>query len=214
VAADATDYQERINLYKSRLIALKNKMQQTIMDTYGQTEKPLFLVHQPQGEWAYFKDKFVHMAQIQACDENDDMILLGSPYFTPQYDVGHLSTNGYRWWGEMIGKYMYDIVVKCLRSETVRPKRFTISGSKIYIDHLVPKPPLVIDTWTVSDRPGKGFQIFLDDIATNISSVTLIGSNTVCLDMGVDLEAYDKIQVNYGSPYDNGEFHKAVFIQK
>lgn len=210
VAAQATGYQERIDLYKERLIDLKNMMQQTVMEAYGQTDKPLFLVHQPQGQWAHFKDKFVHMAQIQACDENEDMILLGSPYFTPQLSIGHLSTNGYRWWGEMIGKYMYDIITKGRRVEPVRPKRFTILGSKIYIDHLVPKPPLVIDTWTVSDRPGKGFQVFLNDIAFSISSVTLIGSNTVCLDMEVDLEEFDKIQVNYGSPYDSGEFHKGT----
>lgn len=198
VIANASTYLDRVALYKSRLIALKNKMQAHIMATYGQSEKPLFFVHNPGGIWGGYKDKFVQMAQIQACNENEDMLLIGSPYYMPAFNGGHLTRNGYRMHGEMIGKNIYRTLVKQVRNEPIDPKKFTISGNDIYIDCVVPVQPLMINTWQVAPIRNYGFDVYLNDVQMPIS-VSLVGGSTIKLSVVGDLATATKIQVNYGT---------------
>ena len=48
------------------------------------------------------------MSQIELAEENSDVVLLNPHYAMPDYDGGHLSTNGYRWYGELMSKSLID----------------------------------------------------------------------------------------------------------
>lgn len=196
---DAATTEQRIALYKQRLVQIKNDMQADIMATYGQAEPPIFFVHNPTGGWATAIDLFVHLAQIQACDENPDMILLGSPSFATRFANSHLSSNGYRWWGEMIAKYVFMTIVKGERSEPLRPKGYTINRNRIYIDYLVVNPPLQFDVFTVKQVVRYGYTVFVDGVSVDPLSIEIVGGNTVLLTMPNDLTPAASVQVNYSS---------------
>ena len=97
--------------YKNYLIQLKKDMQADIMSAYGQTEPPLFFVYQTGGAFISNGTSSINMAQQEMVAERDDAILLGSAMPCQRFAGGHMTSNGYRWQGEMIGKQLAESLI-------------------------------------------------------------------------------------------------------
>lgn len=102
------------------------------------------------------------MAQLNASNENEDIICAGPIY--PMTDRGgHLDSNGYRWYGEILGKVYYKT---CILGEEFKPLqpieiiRNPEKSNEISIRFLVPKLPLVIDSRLVESQKNSGFVLY------------------------------------------------------
>ena len=199
-----TDATNDKDTYKSLLLTLKNNMQSDIMSTYGQTKKPLFLMYQVAGSYINLEDMPINMAMIEFAEENDDVILMNPTYNVPDYSGGHLSSNGYRWYGEYIAKQMYRSLLKHQSSVTVQAKEFELldSNTKILIHCQVPKAPLKLDIKTTQSVSSYGFKVKDDVGEITISSVQIIGGTSILLTLSraISTNAY----VAYGGYGRNG----------
>lgn len=132
--------------YKALMLKLKENMQQDIKAAYGQEQAPVWITYQVGAQ--YVRDKVaIGMAQLEAANENDDVVMAGSPY--PYTDRGgHLDANGYRWFGEMLAKAYYKSRVLGERVIPLQPKKITREngGKTIRVKYYVPVGPMVFDT--------------------------------------------------------------------
>lgn len=162
------------NEYKNLLLILKNNMQNDVMLKYSQTDRPLFVVYQAGVQYTKGKELTIGMAQLEASNENEDIICAGPVY--PMTDRGgHLDPNGYRWYGEMLGKAYYQtkylnkpfVPLQPLEiSRTDNPKELKI---KFYVPHL----PLVLDELIVPKQSNFGFELFHNNVLTTILNVRI-----------------------------------------
>ena len=149
--------------YKDLLVQLKNNMQQDIMSKYGQGKKPVFITYQTGAQ--YMRDTLsISMAQLEAANENPDIICAGPVY--PMTDRGgHLDANGYRWYGAMLGKVYYQTQIKKKAFKPLQPiaiKR-TSQPNQIRIKYHVPVLPLVFDVNTLPKIRDYGFEVYLNE---------------------------------------------------
>lgn len=189
--------------YKRLLLILKNNMQADIMEKYGQKNKPLFFLYQCSGLYLKNKDIPIAMAQLEFAWENDDVVLLNPHYGLPDYNGGHLSTNGYRWFGESIGKTLYDVLVENKSYAPVYPEKFTVAGNTVTIEYHVPTPPLVLDTWTTSKASYFGFSVYNDNSITILKSIEITDGNKVLITANKDLTGKE-IEVVYAGERTTG----------
>lgn len=180
--------------YKGLLLRLKNDMQADIMAKYQQTSPPMFFIYQTAGAYISNVDMTITKAQQEFADENPDVQLLSSTYFTPDYSGGHLSTNGYRWYGEMVAKQMYQFFVKGENTNRLYVESVDVTASHIYLHYHVPYLPLVLDTYTKESIADFGYRVIANDNDVAIASVT-INNNTVILRMSKLL--YGEIKIIY-----------------
>ena len=162
--------------YKSYMLRLKEDMQKKIMQSFNQKEKPLFCIYEVSGAFVKNTAMTINMAQIEFANENDDVVLLPSPYFTPNYNSGHLSTNGYRWYGEYIAKTLFKTVCQHTQNTPMLPIGFRIdtdNSINIKVGNVV--NGLTIDTWTVEKASAYGFRVTLDDTETTLTGVSVYG---------------------------------------
>ena len=100
----------------------------------------------------------ISMAQLEAANEYDDIICAGPIY--PMTDRGgHLDSNGYRWFGEMLGKVYYQSQVQGKPFQPLQPTviaRETLP-TQIRIKYHVPVRPLVFDVNLVPKIKDYGF---------------------------------------------------------
>lgn len=196
-----TDATNDKDTYKMYLKNLKENMQADIMEIYGQKEKPLFFIYEVAGYYINRFDMSINMAQVEFALENDDVFLLPPTYSVPDYNGGHLSTNGYRWYGEMIAKSLYNVFVRGKRFFPIMPKNYTIDGSFIKIDMYVPVLPLVLDTWTKETVESMGFRVQQNDADIAIKNVRL-ENNSVVIECMQPLTG--KVAVAYAGQNRNG----------
>lgn len=187
--------------YKALLVQLKNDMQEDIMKTYGQTEKPLFFIYQTAGHYISLKEMSINMAQVEFAQENNDVVLLPPTYQTSDYGGGHLSTNGYRWYGEYIGKAFTSTFIEKKEYEPIYPTNFSIEDKNLKIEFHVPRLPLVFDTWTTPEVNNYGFKLFQDGNEIGITNVK-ISRNEVTLTAPNVLSGI--IEVSYAGQGTNG----------
>lgn len=188
-------------LYKQRLLQLKNDMQADIMDKYGQSFKPLFFIYQTCGKYIYNINCAIPQAQKEFAEENDDVILMNPTYFTPDFSHGHLSTNGYRWYGEHIAKFLWHAIVNHSKYEPVTPVQFIKNDASVEIYFRAEKYPLVIDTVTLEEMKNYGFMVYKDGVEVSIESVNVI-YNKVVLNVQESLST-GKIAVSYAGILNN-----------
>ena len=189
---DEEKYRPAIDYYKRMLVQLKNDMQNYIMTKYEQDLKPLFFVHAVGTEQLLPRGSWVNMAQIEACAENDDMILVGAPTFAPRNGV-HLTGNGYRWWAEYFARTIYWAHFLNYKFEPVCPIQISkADDNKIVITHHVPCPPLCLDFHTVEDDIANcGFYLYKGDNTISIKSVEVSGCDVVITVSGVLSGTYE-----------------------
>ncbi|MDR0413079.1 MAG: T9SS type A sorting domain-containing protein [Dysgonamonadaceae bacterium] len=176
------------NAYKAALIQLKNDMQADAISRYDQTanNKPLFFTYQTNGSWTRTKGGLgVGMAQVEAANENADIVCAGPVYPVTSMPDGHLDANGYRWYGEMFGKVYYQTKVLGQKFKPLQPTGVEINGNEITIRFYVPVPPLVLDINTVQKINDYGFEVYVDGFEPankkTITSVQLVGADAVKL---------------------------------
>ena len=78
---------------------------------------------------------------------------------------GHLDGNGYRWFGEMLGKVYYQSQVQGKPFQPLQPTaiaRETLP-TQIRIKYHVPVRPLVFDTYLIPKIKDYGFEVYLRD---------------------------------------------------
>lgn len=168
---NGTDATSDKDEYKALLLQLKKDMQADIMEKYGQTEPPLFFIYQPGGAFITNSTSSINMAQQEVASECEDAVLLGSAMPCPRFRGGHMSSNGYRWQGEMIGKQLAESLIWGEASHAVLDRAITVEGNKVHIDYEVPVPPLVVDTCTVQAQSTYGYFVYVDGVGVTIESV-------------------------------------------
>lgn len=163
--------------YKSLMINLKNNMQNDAKLAYNQDTLPIFVTYQVGCQYINNFEQTISMAQLEAANENKDIICAGAVYSMPDRN-GHLDPNGYRWYGEMLAKAYYKTAILKQPFKPLQPKRFVKESSNtIRIDFLVPEPPLVFDLTIMPTKPNMGFEVRDNSILKTISSVTIDGSS-------------------------------------
>ena len=191
-------------MYKSRMRDLKNDMQTDIITKFRQTYKPMFCIYQVTGPFIKNDQMTINMAQIEFAEENDDVFLMQAPYFTPNYTSGHLSTNGYRWYGEVLAKALYNIIYQNSYWKPILPYQFKVEGTKIIIslENYVGK--LYFDTSLETQQTNYGFAVFLNGTysASNISSIE-IDDNHIIITCNQTL-AGKTVEVVYGGNKTSG----------
>lgn len=148
--------------YKKLLLQLKNNMQTDILKQYGQEKAPLFITYQTGAQ--YTRDTLsIAMAQLEASNENDDIICAG-PVYQMTDRGGHLDPNGYRWYGEMLGKVYYKTRVLGQDFKPLQPKEISRGNTdnQVRINYHVPVPPLVFDVQTLPEIKDYGFEVYID----------------------------------------------------
>jgi hypothetical protein len=191
-----------VNGYKEKLLTLKNNMQSDIMTTYGQASKPLFFVYQTS---ILFTPKYpvVTEALREFAEEHDDVILMNPHYFCTTGSGGHLTANGYRWYGEYIAKSLYESLVHGNRYSSVTLRSVERIDSFRFIVNLnVVHPPLLFDTNEIEVADGYGFAIWADGVMKSV--VASIYSPTQIMIECPLIGNPSVIEVEYGGQATNG----------
>ena len=189
--------------YKDLFLTLKNNMQTDIQSINGQSEKPLFITYQVGGTSLRGKDLTISMAQLEASNEHNDIICAGPSY--PVTNRGlHLDPNGYRWFGEMLGKVYYKTNVLGETFKPLQPKVIsrTTNPNELKIKFLVPSSPLVLDDKLVAKVSDYGFEVYLDNVKQTINSIYL-NDNSILLSCALPLNGV--VEVVYAGTSTKGK---------
>lgn len=175
------------NTYKALLITLKENLQSDITARYQQPDKPRFITYQVGAQYTQGTNVAIGMAQLEASNEHSDIVCAGPVY--PVTDRGgHLDPNGYRWYGEMLGKVYYKTVVLHQNFKPFQPLQIarTSNPRVLQIKYLVPQLPLVLETNLVPPVASYGFEVFNSGTKVTINTVAING-DTVVLTCAADL---------------------------
>lgn len=191
-----------ISEYKEKLVSLKNNMQEYVVQIYGQRNKPLFYVYQPS---YLFTPKYPIVAQalLELSLEYEDIIMVGPHYFCPVSDVGHLTSNGYRWYGEYIAKALYQTLIYGQRLTPILPKEIKLDNlhSRVVIDFLLPNPPFKLNKILTPSVKDYGFAFYKNNVKQEISNI-LIRENQVVIYVPLsDIATYE---IEYAGQATNG----------
>lgn len=191
------------NTYKSLLLKLKTNMQNDVSAKYRQPDKPLFITYQVGGQYSRGKELSIGMAQLEASNENKDIVCAG-PIYQVTDRGGHLDPNGYRWYGEMLGKVYYRTVIQGKDFKPLQPVEIsrTKNPKVLSIKFYVPKPPLVLDDLTINKVKDYGFEVFDNNVKETIQDVSVVG-NCVRITTTTDLEG--PIEVIYAGTDNRGD---------
>lgn len=188
--------------YKALQMTLKNNMQSAIMAKYKQTDAPLFITYQVGSQYTRGTTISIGMAQLEAANENADVICAGPVY--PMSDRGgHLDSNGYRWFGEMLGKVYYRTKILGQDFKPLQPLELarTSNPKMLKIKFLVPELPLVLDVSTLSKVTNYGFDLFVNGVRKSISTVSIDGD---CVYITSTSDLNGDIEVVYGGTATSG----------
>ena len=188
--------------YKEKLVSLKNNMQAYVMQIYGQKNKPLFYVYQPSYLFTP-KEPIVAQALLELSLEHEDIIMVGPHYFCPVSDGGHLTPNGYRWYGEYIAKALYLTLIYGQRVAPILPKSIKLENfrQRIVIDFLLPNPPFRLNEILTPSVKDYGFAFYKSGVRQEISNI-LIRENQVII--YVSFSGVAKYEVEYAGQATNG----------
>ncbi len=178
--------------YKARLRQLRDDLYaDTARAIAGQDKMPAFFSYQTDAKSSVKDGSLaVGMAQWELAREEPGWYLVGPVY--PYTDKGvHLSANGYRWFGQMLGKVYHRVVVERKGWAPLSPRRATLDGRDVLIDFHVPHPPLAFDQPYIghraSDVKNKGFMLHDDQGEVPIAAVEIVADTIVRLRAGRDL---------------------------
>lgn len=165
--------------YKALLSRLKVDMQGAVKTAYGQAERPLFCIYQCAGPFINSEDMAINIAQREFAEENSDVVLLPATYFVPNYANGHLSTNGYRWYGEVIAKYLFEALVCRDKAEPMAISGVHVSGNEIRMKVKNAVLPIVFDNYTVEESANYGFAVYVNGVRNTSFTVSTFGDEII-----------------------------------
>lgn len=177
--------------YEQRLIALKNRYLANAASVYEVDLEPRFYIYQIASD-QFFRDGAdltpnVPLAQWNAANADDDIVLVGPTYWLEHPDGVHFSRDGYRHFGLLVGTIMYRVA---FRGEAWQPLQPTearaVDSDTIDVQFHVPSPPLVFDITHVSDPGDYGFVVRQAAGTTaEIEQIRLIDDTTVRIDLAL-----------------------------
>lgn len=189
-------------IYKSLLLKLKDNMQSDLMKKYKQSDIPLFITYQVGAQYSRGTTLAIGMARLEAANENADIICAGPVY--PMTDRGgHLDSNGYRWYGEMLGKTYYRTKILGEDFKPLQPLEIarTADPKVLKIKFLVPELPLILDESIVKKVTSYGFEIYLNKAKKIISDVIIDGD---CVYISCTSDLTGDIEVVYAGTSNAG----------
>jgi hypothetical protein len=182
--------------YKDLFVKLKNNMQADVKAQYKQTNAPTFYTYQTGAQYTRGLSLEIGMAQLEAANKYDDVVMVGPVYPYPDAN-GHLDANGYRWYGEMIGKVIYKTQVLGEKFSPLQPikiSRVPENPKQIRIQYHVPVPPLVFDTHTLLPMQNQGFDLVNNSTTQTITNIE-IDDDCVVLTSSSNLNG--RIRISY-----------------
>lgn len=188
--------------YKGLLVKLKDNMQNYIIENYKQSYIPQFITYQTGAQYTKGKTIPIGMAQLEASNALNDIICAGPVY--PMTDRGgHLDSNGYRWFGEMMGKVFYKTYVLGQEFYPLQPLQISRTDDPrcVKLKMFVPQLPLVLDTWTLYVIKDYGFELFLNDMKQEIVDVSVI-NDEIFITCSKNL--IGKVEIVYAGESNNG----------
>lgn len=194
--------------YKIYLTKLKTDINNAILSNYEQGKTPLLFIGQTSGVSVNQTNMGITMAQLEFAQENEDVILLNPIYQVPDYQGLHLSTNGARWFGEYIGKALFNTICSGEREHGIRViQALRQSDNEIRLITNVKNEnlPLVIDTWTTQDysetastEEVNGFRVLIDGSGSLINGVKVEG-NSIILTTNTSMSGATTVIAMYAS---------------
>lgn len=190
--------------FKAETVQLKNDIYTYVTNAIlGQTVPASFITYQTGG--TYTKEKtgvglYVGQAQLEMSDENEDVFLASPNYPYPDKN-GHLDPNGYRWLGCQFGKVLHRIVDRGQDWKPLKPISAKILDNEILVNFSVPVAPLqfkeIYSNFVATTYANKGFAVYVDGVSVAISSVSIVGSATVSIQLA-SVPSGSTIEVWYG----------------
>ena len=173
-------------LYYQHLLNWQHDLEAAVKSVTGQTAAVPFLNMQ-QSSWAAFSGltrPYTALAQLQtAIDHPDKFICVGPNFIYPRYvssfvdnygsGGAHLTGDGSRWMGEMMGKVFKRVFLEGLPWLPFCPLAFTRTNNVVAIDFHVPVGPMVFDTTHVVNPGNYGFEYADDGGIVTITSVQM-----------------------------------------
>lgn len=172
--------------YKTLLRQLRDDLYaDTARSIAGQAKMPAFFSYQTDAKSSVKDGSLaIGMAQWKLAREEPNWYLVGPVY--PYVDKGtHLSPNGYRWFGQMLGKVYHRVVVERRNWQPLSPTGATVEGRDILIDFHVPHPPLAFDRPYLVHKAvqveDQGFVVEDDQGRVALEKVALVADSVVQL---------------------------------
>lgn len=201
---------ENLASYKTSLKTLRDDMVSDAKLTTGQSDAPVFITYQTGAGYTRDADEsgaeglHIGMAQWEFARENSDCFLAGPIY--PYTDKGgHLDSNGYRWYGNYLGKVYHKVCTLGQSWSPLSPTKLQLVGRELYVDFHVPEPPMVFDLPYVrsseTDYTNKGFRITDGSGNVTIRSIEIVESTIVKIILNRDVDADAKLWYASKSTY-------------
>lgn len=198
-------------LYKERFLALKSQMQATVKAATGQTYNPVVFIN-TVGHTSWTTPSCgIQQAQVELAEENEDVFLIGSYYYMPRLYLNgstnpHLTPDGKRWLAEKFAQKVFEVMFKG-EDNNMLIGSGKVKGNNVILSMRVPEPPIVIDTWTIAEKPNYGFTVYADDngdlTQLTVSAVSVRGT-AVILTLANAPAAGTQLLVTYGNSVANG----------
>ncbi len=183
--------------YKRLLRQLRDDLYADTQAISGQEQMPAFFSYQTDAKSSVKDGSLaIGMAQWELAQEEPGWYLVGPVY--PYTDKGvHLSANGYRWFGQMLGKVYHRVVIERKGWTPLAPRQATADGRDVLIDYYVPHPPLEFDQPYIGhqarDVENKGFVLHDDQGEVPIEAVEIAADTVVRLRAGRELSGQPRI---------------------
>ena len=204
--------------YKTKLLALQDKVCNSIQTITGITKRPKCIIYQPSNQSLYktgdsgvdnqFDFSYDHMgvptAFMELARDNDEFIASAPTYIldpcpeTAGYWI-HCSAQSYKLLGAMLGYNIKKYLIDGVSNKGVVPTDVSISGTTIKIKYNVPCPPLSFDTDYVRKVSNMGFSVVKSDNSDIINSISLF-NDTITIEC---TESPVGCKLRYGM---NGDF--------
>ena len=186
------DSNTEVERYYNSLLNVKNWIQDKAVEVFGQKNKPLFFTYQTGAGYSNRQS----IAQFNCAKNNEDTILLNPSHIMWAGTGGtHPNVNGYRMYGEITALQFKRIFLDGYKATAVYPKTIRVDKEFVYIDCIVPVPPLRINTKTLFSTKTSigndyyGFILYDKDNSRYISikSISIVGGCTIKLTTYGDL---------------------------
>lgn len=173
--------------YLEKLKTLRTDMVADVKTVTGQQDSPAFFTYQTGAAYSRdHNDLAIGMAQWDFAREVENAYLVGPVY--PYSDKGgHLDSNGYRWYGNLIAKVYHRVVTLGQNWRPLSPLSSQQAGKQITIDFYVPEPPLQFAFPYVNSTPteyaNKGFRVSDSQGDVRITEVEIVGQTMIRLSL-------------------------------
>ena len=184
--------------YKKMARQLRADLNEDTAKAIGQPRMPAFISYQTDAKTSVVNGSLdIGMAQWELAQEEPGWYLAGPVY--PYVDKGtHLSANGYRWVGQMLGKVYHQVVVERRGWVPLSPIGATVEGREVLIDFHVPHPPLAFEEPYIAHQQrmieNYGFVLTDKQGKVPVESIKAVADTVVRLVVARDLDGAPTIR--------------------